>query len=325
MNERLRTIVTGYDFSAEARHALEVALELARRTAAKLWVATAVPSIARPRRMDVIEPEAPVIADAPFEYEQRVIESAGRKIRQTVAELGGSGVDLNVEVALHVGKRKPFAFLLQTANFRQADLIVVGATGAGAIRRWLVGSTAERLVRKSRFPVLVVSTQQPLVPKQIACAVDFSDASRLALSWSAGMARLFSAQLSVVYVLKTGIGPQVETLIGIDRMSLPHFPERDDEDRKWAKAALADFVQGANLDGLAWSAQVIEGSAPAEILSFTKLRHVDLLCMGSLGRDRLEGMVIGNTAEKVLRALPCSLLAIKPDDFVLKHAFYSLS
>ena len=40
--------------------------------------------------------------------------------------------------------------------------------------------------------------------------------------------------------------------------------------------------------------------------------------MGSIGRTGLRALLIGNTAERVLRRLPCSLLTVKPDDFSLK-------
>jgi universal stress protein E len=43
---------------------------------------------------------------------------------------------------------------------------------------------------------------------------------------------------------------------------------------------------------------------------------IDLLIMGTIGRSGIPGVVTGNTAERMLPLVQCSLLAIKPDDFV---------
>ena len=45
---------------------------------------------------------------------------------------------------------------------------------------------------------------------------------------------------------------------------------------------------------------------------FVKKEEVDLLVMGSVGRAGLAGVVVGNTAEKILRQVACSILVIKP-------------
>jgi nucleotide-binding universal stress UspA family protein len=43
---------------------------------------------------------------------------------------------------------------------------------------------------------------------------------------------------------------------------------------------------------------------------------IDLVVMGTVARAGIAGMLIGNTAERVLRKLPCSVLTVKPDVFV---------
>jgi universal stress protein E len=43
---------------------------------------------------------------------------------------------------------------------------------------------------------------------------------------------------------------------------------------------------------------------------------IDLVVMGTVARAGIAGMLIGNTAERVLRKLPCSVLTVKPDGFV---------
>jgi universal stress protein E len=45
-------------------------------------------------------------------------------------------------------------------------------------------------------------------------------------------------------------------------------------------------------------------------------RNVDLVVMGTVSRGGLPGLLIGNTAEKLINSLSCSVLAVKPDSFV---------
>ena len=77
-----------------------------------------------------------------------------------------------------------------------------------------------------------------------------------------------------------------------------------------------------DLSGIKWQRQFSEGLAEYVIVDHVTDNSYDLVSMGSLGRGFLRGMLIGNTAEKVLRSLPASLLTVKPDDFVLKHRFF---
>ena len=59
----------------------------------------------------------------------------------------------------------------------------------------------------------------------------------------------------------------------------------------------------------------IKGNPGVAIPRFAKRRRMDLVVMGTVARSGLDGFLIGNTAEKVVSKLDCSLLAVKPDDF----------
>src|SRR5690606_3167488 len=61
---------------------------------------------------------------------------------------------------------------------------------------------------------------------------------------------------------------------------------------------------------------VLTGSAHAHILDYLRQHPVDLLCMGSVARSGLQGLLTGNTAEQVLPWLGCSLITVKPAGFV---------
>ena len=61
---------------------------------------------------------------------------------------------------------------------------------------------------------------------------------------------------------------------------------------------------------------LLEGEPELTIPQLVEKEHEDLVVMGTVARTGLAGALIGNTAEKILRRINCSLLAVKPDGFI---------
>lgn len=66
------------------------------------------------------------------------------------------------------------------------------------------------------------------------------------------------------------------------------------------------------LPGFELTRAIRMGVAFVEILEYVKAEGIDLIIMGTRGRSRLEHIIIGSVAEKVLRKSPCPVLAIRP-------------
>lgn len=96
------------------------------------------------------------------------------------------------------GRISPAPALTETS--READLLVLGAVGAGGARERLLGSTALRCASWSSCPVVVVRDGPPQV-RTIMVALDDSPAGREALRWGAREATLHTAALHVVHVV----------------------------------------------------------------------------------------------------------------------------
>jgi nucleotide-binding universal stress UspA family protein len=86
--------------------------------------------------------------------------------------------------------------------------------------------------------------------------------------------------------------------------------------REQTAADLEALVQsfGGRLPG--FRAIHLPGAPEDVIPAFAAEQALDLLVMGTVARTGVAGFFIGNTAERVLRNLPCSVLAVKPDGFV---------
>jgi nucleotide-binding universal stress UspA family protein len=134
------TIGVGFDGGAEAQHALRVAADLAKACGARVRVLSAVAT--------------PVAATTPATYEREWLaearEDAEGQVERAIAALEGMGVEASGDgvVGLAVDE------LSELSN--EVDLIVVGSRGWGPVRRLLLGSTSERLVREASCPVIAV-------------------------------------------------------------------------------------------------------------------------------------------------------------------------
>lgn len=132
------------DFSENAEHALNYGLELARKFNATIHLH----HIVQVPYMAVAYEIGPDVAAA-----REMAENEGRRrLEKRVEELEQEGV--RIEAHLTVGT--PFVDIVTLAREKDIDLIVIGTHGWGALKQILLGSTAERVVRKAPCPVLTI-------------------------------------------------------------------------------------------------------------------------------------------------------------------------
>jgi nucleotide-binding universal stress UspA family protein len=79
---------------------------------------------------------------------------------------------------------------------------------------------------------------------------------------------------------------------------------------------LDDFLEQYDLQHLQHHEHVLQGWADQVIPDFAKQHQVDLIVMGTVCRTGIPGFFIGNTAEKILNRINCSVLAVKPEGFI---------
>jgi universal stress protein E len=70
------------------------------------------------------------------------------------------------------------------------------------------------------------------------------------------------------------------------------------------------------LDDVKYEAYLLKGEAGVLIPELAQAKAVDLIVMGTVSRTGVAGLLIGNTAEKVLRRVDCSVLTVKPEGFI---------
>ncbi len=143
-----KTICCPIDFSDASRAAMEVACDLARRFGAKLTLLHAYPV------PGYTFPDGSVVASP--RMLQELAEQATRHLaewQRQAQEAGAPGVEIHTAVG------EPAAEIVAWAKEQGVDLLVLGTHGRTGIEHALMGSVAERVVRRARCPVLTVHPQ----------------------------------------------------------------------------------------------------------------------------------------------------------------------
>lgn len=137
---------------------------------------------------------------------------------------------------------------------------------------------------------------------RICCAVDFSDASRLAMVEAAELTRGCGAQLTLLHVHEPVRAP-IDVLIPARSYEL----ESVDVARDLA-------VWKAEAERRATTAvrtEVVAGEPASEILRHARTHGIDLVVVGTHGRTGLKHLVLGSVAERVVRQAPCPVLVVR--------------
>ena len=241
-----------------------------------------------------------------------VEEDIVRDQRQQLARIANGVMDVGVRSKLLAGR--PATALIQEVLNSGHDLVMRShardLTSPGAKP---FGVVDMELLRKCPCPVLLARHGKP-VPL-IVGAVDVSteSADEQALN-----AKIVELMLLVATQLNAASPRLLHAWVPFaERTVRRHsadgaFAVYVEDSRQRAAASLARLVQG--VEGRTRPA-LRRGEPEEAIPAFVVTEGIDLVVMGSVGRSGISGMLIGNTAERILRKLPCSVLVVKPDKF----------
>jgi universal stress protein E len=238
-------------------------------------------------------------------------EAADAVLGDLVKEAAASGVEATGKRAVGKGWLEIIHQVLRGKH----DLVVVGTRDLTGVRRMLFGNTAMKLLRRCPCPVLVAKIGTDVRPLNVLVATDLKPAGVEAMRLAVGLA---AAQTGVrLHVLHVVDYP-------LDRIWSSALPELHQMQyhhriRAAAEKTLYDQLEETDYQSLGERVRVHVaekvGTADIAIQNFIQLHNIHLLVMGTIGRAGLPGILIGNTAERLLPEVHCSVLAVKPPDF----------
>ena len=152
---------------------------------------------------------------------------------------------------------------------------------------------------------------------KILVPTDFSEDSKLALSYAIELAQKFSAEIIVVHVDQPLAPVMVSELNpGLDVGTMNRIAE---EQRLLALRELDQTSARLRESGVKSRGLMRVGAPFLEILHAAQTENVDLIVMGTHGRTGLAHVLIGSVAERVVNKAPCPVLTIRHPDRKFKH------
>lgn len=287
--QALRHLLAATDLSPPSLHALDRGFLLARDSGASY---TAVHALG----LAALAPLRPWLGGG---VEESIGAAAGARLRE---RLGDPTRNHGVSATLRVEPGMAASTVLAVAEELPADLVLIGAQGSGLARHLLLASTAHRLLRQTRRPVLVVR-QPALAPYRRAMVpVDFSPASALCLEAVARVAP--GASLLLLHVLEVPFEQQLRAA-GVDDAQIEDYRRATRDD---ALARLRDLAARAGRPDA--QVLVLEGPAAPLLLEQAALQACDLVVMGKHGILVTEEVLLGSTTLRVLAETTVDVLVV---------------
>lgn len=293
----------------DARPALSRAIQLALLEEAELTLLFVTERL--PEERKAIIPQ-PILKE---------VEAALREKRESaLSALTRMADDAGVMVRTVHRQGTPFLVTIREMLRGGHDLVLKPAGGAKKGGR-VFDATDKHLLRKCPRAVWLITPGAPEKHRRVLAAVDPDPTHTEQAKFSAeilqaaiDIARMDAAALEVLHAWslfgenilrgpKTTVSdPEVDYMVG-NAMN------------RHAKS-LDDLIDAASTSGVELKRQLVRGSPGDAIISFVRSNKVSLLVMGTVGRTGISGLLIGNTAERVIDEVDCSILALKPRGFV---------
>lgn len=295
----IRKIIVGADFSPQSEVAAKEALRVGRHTGAEVvlvHVGSVVGSFQSTGSAANAELEA--LAGART-------AAARQQLEQMRTRLDGQGVDVSHMII----EGPPAEGLAEAARRLGAELVITGTVGRGAVKRFLLGSVAERTVRLSPCSVMVARDSGPRTGggyKHIMVPTDFSNHANAALAQAIGLASP-DATIDVVHFWQLPVVPASYDGVHLSDASLEtlHRGWTSDAEKR-GREAIAPYAASDRTVTF----ETVRGRASDGIVERAEARKPELIVMGSHGYRGFKRLLLGSVAERVVRHAPCSTVVV---------------
>lgn len=284
----LRHVVVGTDLSPESARALRRAALLPFVPGAELLVVHALPRRLSPAIDSIVRGAA-----------EAKLEAACRCLRQDIAAVRG----FDAPVHCRVLRGPAFQVLSRTASLFRTDLIVVGRRGTSRFRELVLGTTARRLLREGRHPILVVGRPPRTRYQTAVLGFDFSPE---ALRAARTVRRLLPPTGTFV-----AVHAFEDPLRGLPPALIPDRHAQHEDLTRERLSMVRRAMEASDRAANPWEVLVQPGDPRRLLLDTARARNADLIAVGSSGKSRLTRTMLGSVAEGVLEAAPGDVLLVR--------------
>ena len=282
-------ILVALDYKDTEQAEIDHALILAKSHQAKITFVSVIPPLPKDAHLEIS-------AMSPEERLQLQLSKREEELESVAECIKSHGID--VEVIALAGT--PSTEIIKQVLRNDYDLLMFSERSNPTIKNKLIGGTGKQLLRKCPCPVFAVHPDHSGEYDKVMATIDVSQHDDYS-----------NANLN------EGIVTTAKAITDADNseLSILTIPPSDKE-----IPAHSDKIRGClqshNIEIQDENILVRPGNPVSVIPSVSKEQNIDLLVMGMLSRTGIKGFFIGNVAEKILDNVECSVLTIKPAEFV---------
>jgi nucleotide-binding universal stress UspA family protein len=300
-------ILLATDGSREAELAARVAVDLAQKSHSELHVVHAfgIVPVGPP-----VYPEATNLQSVEYEAEieegQRISEQRAREVLEAeVEKVRSAGCTVAGE---HLIEERIAPGIIGLAEEIGAGLIVIGSRGRGGIRRALMGSVSDTVVRHAHCPVMVVREDEhggDDLPGRILLAVDGSEEASAAARTAVELAERTDSELHMVHV------GEVRPVVHPERRGyLARYEVLQEEAQNLLKEQVEE-VESAG--GTISRAHLRMGRPDEEIVVLGEEIGASLIVTGSRGLGGMRRALMGSASDSIVRHAHCPVLVVREE------------
>jgi nucleotide-binding universal stress UspA family protein len=289
---RFRKVLCPVDFFKSSKQAFDYATKFAQSYGASVHA------------LHVVAPVIPAAYGAPFSVQDLTadLEKESRRLLQKLqAEGAKSGVKVTTEVRLGDIDLE----IRRAIDEQKADLVVMGTHGRRGFERFVMGSVTERMLRHCPVPLLTVGPGRkgravPPSLRRILVTTDFSEGTQDAMAYALSIAQESQAKVTLLHVVHD---------LAADVHGKYYGPLV-----RGIETELENLVPDQALDWCDVETQIEVGVPYEFIPKYLQSKKFDLLVMNIHGKNMLERVLLGSTAERTVRAAAeiCPVLLIPP-------------
>ena len=299
--KRFQNVLCFVDAWAENQRALHRAAKLAGRNSASLKI------------VDVIDDTSNWLGML-LKSHAGDLEQQRQNQLQGLAESVRSQVETVTFELLH---GRPALAVVREVLRHGFDLVMKDARGTSTHKTLLVGSIDMRLLRNCPCPVWLSAPDRGIAHNVILAAVDplandpeHKGMNRMILELATSLAVIYSAELHVISAWEAPGENMLAGRVTHERL-LSYIAESHDAAKQGLTKAIGPIRPSIDRRHV----RLQKGEPADVILSHASEIQCDLLIMGTIAR-RIPGLLMGNTADTVLRQIECSVMTVKLEGFV---------
>lgn len=254
-------------------------------------------------------------------YVERLAEQVKAQTAAVLAGIGGASKSKAVQVTGRVTVGYPAEEILRYADENKIDMILMATHGRSGVKRWVLGSVADKVLRASKLPVLLVrsgtSGEAPYDKwprRRLVVPLDGSKVAESVLPHVEALAKQKGLDGIEVLLLQISEPPEIQSDYPASMpVTWEEHVKTETARRKLAAEQYLATVQKRLKDaGLNAQAEALVGKPAQEIIDCCSKDGFSLIVMATHGRSGLSRWAFGSVAEKVLLGTTSPIIIIRP-------------